>query len=113
MPETLDYRDYAIAISEHAAEGVPYLAVAGDVDLYTCQVLERMLERVMERGSRQVGVDLSRVDFLDSAGVVVLRQAARRLRREGRRLLLLGASERVCRVFSILNLPVEELGFSA
>lgn len=48
------------------------LSVAGEVDMATAPTLEESIKTALERGPAVLVVDLSRVDFLASAGMSVL-----------------------------------------
>src|SRR5256714_7693277 len=45
------------------------LEVGGEVDVYTAPRLRERLVELVEAGARSVGVDLSRVEVLDSTGL--------------------------------------------
>src|SRR5207247_8076321 len=48
------------------------LEVKGEVDLYTSPQLREGLAALIDRGERQILVDLTGVDFMDSSGLGVL-----------------------------------------
>lgn len=93
-----------ITIERLEREGVPFLRVVGEVDAYYSSALRDALEPLMKEGHAEIGIDLGGVDFIDSAGVMVLLNTRRRLQREDRRLRLTNLSPRVQRVFDILKL---------
>lgn len=58
---------------------------AGEVDLTTApQLREEILAAVSDTGKPGVIVDLSKVDFIDSAGLALLVEARKRLSPDGR-----------------------------
>lgn len=59
-----------VSVEEHGSSTV--LAVAGEVDLLTAPQLEEALTRVLNERPRSLVVDLSKVEFLGSAGLSVL-----------------------------------------
>jgi anti-sigma B factor antagonist len=62
----------------------------GEVDLTTApQLREPLMEAVVGTQKTTVIVDLSRVDFIDSAGLALLVEARKRLAPEGRTLNIL------------------------
>lgn len=79
-----------LAISyRHEPQGTIIEAV-GEVDLTTAPLLrEALLEAVGGPGIQGVIVDLSKVDFIDSAGLALLVEARKRLSPHGRTLSIL------------------------
>ena len=70
---------------ETLADGTPLVSVWGEVDLATAPHLERVLADA-SAGDTDVLIEFSRDSFIDSTGLNVLIQAARRLRAGGRAL---------------------------
>jgi anti-anti-sigma factor len=63
--------------------------VIGELDSFTAPVVEACLRsQALQRGARELVVDLRKVTFLGAAGVTVLAQAHRRCRLRGVRLVL-------------------------
>jgi anti-sigma B factor antagonist len=93
-----------LSMATRAADGYAVLEVAGEIDVYTAPQLRERLIALVEGGSRQVIVDLSRVEFLDSTGLGVLVGALKRLRVVGGELLLVCAQERLLKIFRITGL---------
>jgi anti-sigma B factor antagonist len=84
--------------------GYTVVEARGEVDIYTSAMLrERLIEQV-DAGARQVVVDLSGVDFLDSSGLGVLVGVLKRLRTAGGELTLVCASEKLLKIFRITAL---------
>lgn len=73
---------------------------SGELDLATAPLLDKTL-REAQFDARVVVLDLRKLDFMDSAGVHVIVDAAERARREGRRLVVLRGPARVDRVFML------------
>jgi anti-sigma B factor antagonist len=84
------------------SEGVDggWVHVAGDLDLATAPRLNEAL-RNLEHETRLIVVDLREITFLDAAGLHVIVDASIGARRDGRRLLLVGPSVPVQRVFAL------------
>jgi anti-sigma B factor antagonist len=83
-------------------DGIEVLLVSGEVDLFTAEQLGQALESAVQPAAPLI-VDLSRVGFLDSAGVRALMVAEGKAAACGSRLLLV-PSEAVSRVFEIAGL---------
>ena len=93
-----------LSLATHTVAGHVVLEVGGEVDVYTAPRLRERLVEVIEGGSRQVVVDLGRVDFLDSTGLRCLVTADERARESGRRVVIVRGPEPVQRVFTITRL---------
>jgi anti-sigma B factor antagonist len=89
----------ARTVAEHTV-----LEVGGEVDVYTAPRLRDRLTELVDAGSRNVVVDLSRVDFLDSTGLGVLVGTMRRLRAVGGTFGLVCAKEPLLKIFRITAL---------
>jgi anti-sigma B factor antagonist len=86
-------------VAEHTV-----LEVGGEVDVYTAPRLRERLIELVDAGSRNVVVDLSRVDFLDSTGLGVLVGALKRLRAVGGTFGLVCSKEPLLKIFRITAL---------
>ncbi|MEN9823510.1 MAG: hypothetical protein RLZ04_1936 [Actinomycetota bacterium] len=86
-------------------DGMPVLALDGDVDLATLPVLRDHLTRfVAEHPARVVAVDIESVGSLDDSGLGALLGAAGRARQGGGDLVVLCAGERLRERFAITGL---------
>ncbi len=81
--------------------GVACVAVGGEVDLHTAPALKTALAETIDRGSRNVLVDLSRATFIDSTTLGVLMGAVKRLRPAGGELAIACRDPNVRKVFAI------------
>jgi anti-sigma B factor antagonist len=80
------------------------LEVGGEVDVYTAPRLRERLVELVDSGSRNVVVDLGRVDFLDSTGLGVLVGALKRLRAAQGSFALVCSKEPLLKIFRITAL---------
>lgn len=80
------------------------LEVGGELDLLTVGRLTSALDRELRHGTSDVIVDLSRTEFIDSAGLHILLNANRRLTRQGRSLAVVCPPGPVWRVFELAKL---------
>lgn len=85
------------------SDGIGTVVVAGDVDLLTAPRMASAVEQAQEPG-RAVLLDLSDVDFLGSAGLSVLVQAARRADDVQGRLAVLVTRHPVQRAIEVTGL---------
>lgn len=93
-----------LSLTTREIAGYAVVEARGEVDIYTSSLLRERLVEVVEAGARQVVVDLSRVDFLDSSGLGVLVGALKRLRTAGGDLSLVCASDKLLKIFRITAL---------
>lgn len=77
------------------------IALAGDFELATIDVVDRELEHVGETDSRLIVLDLRELAFIDSSGLRVIVMAHRR---ESGRLRIVKGPERLQRVFEMCDM---------
>jgi putative ATPase len=80
------------------------LEVQGEVELHNASELRAQLHLLCGSPKPHVMVDLSRVSFIDSTGIGVLVGALKRAREAGGDLIIVGARDRVHRIFEITGL---------
>src|SRR5262245_5148973 len=84
--------------------GWTLVALAGRLDMISAGPLEQGLERLIAAGTRRLAIDMSRLDYLSSAGLRALLVAARRLQDPAGTLALLGLRGMVKEVLEIAGL---------
>jgi anti-sigma B factor antagonist len=80
------------------------LALAGELDVISAPDLAEQLDALAADACPRVLIELSRLSFVDSAGVSVLVKARHEAEANGRRLILRNPTEQVHQVFSVLGL---------
>lgn len=76
-------------VEEKGSEKGPILDVSGELDLTTVAMLrDPLLGQATKSQAPNLIVDLSRVEFIDSAGLALLVEARKRLAAESRTLVL-------------------------
>jgi len=80
------------------------VVVKGELDLATAPELAQRLEELAATGQREVTVDLSGLEFLDSQGIHVLLQAREALRSQGGGLKVRSPQPLVARVLETTGL---------
>jgi anti-sigma B factor antagonist len=78
--------------------------IQGEVDLATAELLATTLDNELGSGHRFVRLDLSRVQFIDCAGLRVLADAHNRFLAARGTLVLTGLSPRLARLLDITHL---------
>ena len=80
--------------------------VAGEIDLSNTQSIRRVITQAMPNGLLVLILDLSRVDFFDSAGIQLIYQLREDLRARGQVLqLVIPSSSPTNDAFSLAGLP--------
>jgi anti-anti-sigma factor len=88
-------RTAELSVEEKGTDRGQVIEVVGEVDLTTVSLLrEPLLSQVSKNPASNVIVDLTRVDFIDSAGLALLVEARKRLATDGRSLYLIIAPGR-------------------
>jgi anti-sigma B factor antagonist len=90
-------------------KGGSLLAVAGEIDLANAAQFRDALLTALVRGSGYLHLDLSGVDFMDSAGVHVLVATRRRARLMGGHVGVVAHSRPVQRVWQVSGLAPDVL----
>lgn len=80
------------------------LALSGGLDVVSAPELEQHLNEALAEPQAHVTLDLSELEFVDSAGVSVLIKAKQDAESNGRTLVLGRATEQVQRVFALVGL---------
>jgi anti-sigma B factor antagonist len=79
--------------------GARWATLAGELDAYTAPLLDEEL-RDAEADAELIVLDLRGLDFMDCRGMRVMLQSSERLRRAGRRMVLVRGSRNVDLVFT-------------
>lgn len=88
-------RTAELSVNEKDTDKGMVIDVVGEVDLTTVSLLrEPLLSQVNKGPAMNVIVDLTQVDFIDSAGLALLVEARKRLATDGRTLYLIIAQGR-------------------
>jgi anti-sigma B factor antagonist len=80
--------------------GVTVLVLAGDLDLNTVRMLDRVVGEARAAGGG-VTLDLARLGFVDSTGLAALLRANARVVADGHELRLRGVTERLWRLLQM------------
>ena len=80
------------------------LAVDGEVNIHTSPELRERLKPLLNAGHKEIHIDLSGVNFMDSAGIATLVEGLQWSRSTGGRFVLSGLTENVHDVFSLSKL---------
>jgi anti-anti-sigma factor len=94
-----------LSVSISGREPAVELALAGELDLATVELLRRALEEIEARRPAWLVIDLSELSFIDCSGVRALLEEHRRAQARGRPLLQIRSGPApVQRVFRLTGL---------
>ena len=82
---------------------VRVLTLCGPLDAYTFEQLEAVIQETLDNRCYHIAIDLSRVDYISSAGVGVFFRALSDLRLQGGEVLLVDMHPQVRTVFELLG----------
>jgi anti-anti-sigma factor len=80
------------------------IAVRGEIDPASAPSLSEAIGELIQRGYRDVALDLGAVEFMDSTGIKVLVEMHQRLQDAGGQLVVQTASTPVRRVLAVTGL---------
>lgn len=90
-----------LVVLRHQVQGCAVLTLAGELDVATAPCFRKHLAAAIETGATKVVVDLSRVTFMDLAGIGTLVAALCRTRWARGSICLVGPNREVSRLLSL------------
>jgi anti-sigma B factor antagonist len=90
--------------TEELGGGRYVISLAGEVDLYTAPEFKQQLLEVIDKGGRDVIVDLTDTTFIDSTTLGVLVGGVKRLRTNEGQLSLVCSDRNITKIFEITGL---------
>src|SRR5881397_4268764 len=85
-------------------DGVAVLTLRGEIDVYTAPRMRQAIVDLVDAGSRNIVIDMEKVDFLDSTGLGVLVEGLKRVRTRGGDLSLVVTQDKIVKIFEITGL---------
>lgn len=86
-------------VTDH--EGYALVAIAGELDMATAPDLFDVLAEAIGSGDTDIVLDLSGLEFCDSAGLAVFVRARNQLDQSGHRLIVAAPTEAVARILDL------------
>ena len=90
-----------MTFSAECENGIFVLSISGELDIYTLPKVKQAAEMLMERGIRQMVLNLSGLSHLDSTAIGFLVQLDRRLKAERGMLCLSSPTPEVFEIFRV------------
>mgnify|MGYP001766888221 CR=1 FL=1 len=91
-------------LEERLAGKVAYLSVAGALDAHTFERLKQTIDVDLSQGVRRFILELSRLDFISSAGINLLTATNKIAREKSGGLVLLRVNPKVSQILDVLCL---------
>jgi len=95
--------DLDIEVTREAG-GIPVIRLEGEVDIYTCPQLKDTIIRLIDEGCYHIVIDMSKVPYIDSAGLGVLVGARRRVGEHDGSISIVNPNPSVFKVLEITRL---------
>jgi len=100
-----DVRRLGALTMSSTREGTEHvIALGGELDLGSADVVQAELLRVEATDARQIVLDLRRLEFLDSTGIRLVYMADMRSQQDGERLVIRRGPDSVQRMFRMTDL---------
>jgi anti-sigma B factor antagonist len=85
-------------------DGNDVVVATGEIDIYSAPKLWEALSLVIERGRRDVVLDMAGVEFMDSQGIAVIVRALKHVRPIGGTVIVRSPRAQACTVLEISGL---------
>ncbi|UCH11954.1 MAG: STAS domain-containing protein [Candidatus Omnitrophota bacterium] len=94
----------ALEIELEGTENIMLMVLSGQIDNYTSEEIAKIINEHISKGNLKIIVDLTKVDYLDSAGLSCLINAKIRLSKRNGGLRLVGLKGKAREVFDLAGL---------
>jgi len=94
--------EFSVSLDHHA--GLPVVRVAGEIDVYTCPKLHKVLSELSGDVGPSVVLDLTNVHYIDSTGLGTIAHSARNLSKLNRQMNVVTNRPQVRKIFEISGL---------
>jgi anti-sigma B factor antagonist len=95
--------DFSVELVPFSAEDTLVLRLNGGVDSVSASFLENHLNEAMENGQTRIVVDLSKTDFVSSAGLGLLLSTVTTLRADGGDMILMKIPQNLLDTFELMS----------
>jgi anti-sigma B factor antagonist len=93
-----------LRIRDESGHDCHRILLTGDVDMATAPMLDERVDTLVRDGKHKLEIDLTQVKFIDSKGLASLVSTHRKLRGEGKSLVLSGVAPSVMRILEVTGL---------
>lgn len=93
-------------IDQRVENGIAVVQPEGRIDTLAAERLDQVLQATMAGGDHKIVMDMSKVEYISSAGLRSLAAVLVKCREEGGDMKLAALNERVTRVFKIIGFDI-------
>ncbi len=93
-------------ITQRVEDGITVVQPDGRIDTLAAEQLDQALQATMAAGDYKIVMDMSKVEYISSAGLRSLAAVLVKCREEGGDMKLAALNERVTRVFKIIGFDI-------
>jgi anti-anti-sigma factor len=93
-------------ITQRVEDGITVVQPDGRIDTLAAEQLDQALQATMAAGDHKIVMDMSKVEYISSAGLRSLAAVLVKCREEGGDMKLAALNERVTRVFKIIGFDI-------
>ncbi len=93
-------------ITQRVEDGITVVQPDGRIDTLAAEQLDQTLQATMAAGDYRIVMDMSKVEYISSAGLRSLAAVLVKCREEGGDMKLAALNERVTRVFKIIGFDI-------
>ncbi len=97
-------REYSMDIEINESDNIVNIKVNGDIEMMTIKNFKQKLFEVGQNADKDIEIDLSDVDYIDSSGVGVLISLLKLQKKKGKSLLINKVSSKVLNVLKLSSL---------
>ncbi|MDR3120497.1 MAG: STAS domain-containing protein [Clostridiales bacterium] len=93
-----------LTIKEQERESSVLIEIGGEVDIFTCQELKDTLYQLVERHGKDLILDCTTLNYIDSTGLGVFVAVLKKVRQIDRQITIENLKESILKLFLITNL---------
>lgn len=86
---------------------VVIIGISGNLDMNNVKLVKEIFDKEVEKGSKNIAIDMSNLNYIDSSGIGVFIGLMRKLKEVGGSVILFNLTENIKRIFQMTKL----LGF--
>ena len=93
-----------LTIKEQEHEAHVLIEISGEVDIFTCQQLKDTLYQVVDKFGKDMVLECSRLNYIDSTGLGVFVAVLKRVKQIDRSITIINLKDSILKLFLITNL---------